>query len=372
MNELVPLGEVFELQYGKALRSDRRAPGTVPVFGSNGIVGWHDKAISAGSTIIVGRKGSIGKVAWSDQSCYPIDTTYFIDRTRRPCELRWLYYCLRSLDLPSLDKSTAVPGLNRNDVYDLSVRLPSVDEQRRVVAALDTLVRQQLLRSYAQQVTLPLQRGAFERIVGEGRAWPVVPLTELLRSEKGAIRTGPFGSQLLHSEFVTSGIPVLGIDNAVQNRFVWAERRFITPEKFEKLKRYRVFPGDVLITIMATCGRCAVVPDDIGIAVNTKHLCCISLDQSQCRPEYIHGAFLHHPVVLQQLEVATRGSIMDGLNMEIIKSLQVPLPDLAVQDRYVAAARQRDSLADLQAEGLRQAQHLLDGELERQFHRVVA
>ena len=165
----------------------------------------------------------------------------------------------------------------------------------------------------------------------EVKKWPTVMIADISVD----MRTGPFGSALHHDEFVDKGVFVLGIDNAVENRFSYNRMRYITEEKYQQLKRYTVKPGDVIITIMGTVGRSAVIPDDMPKAINTKHLACLTIDREQALPDFICCAFQIHPGIREQLTGQAKGAIMDGLNLTIIKKLQFNLPPLSLQNEFV-------------------------------------
>lgn len=123
--------------YGESLSAENRNEGEVPVFGSNGEVGNHDRAITSAPTIVIGRKGSSGKIVWSDRACFPIDTTYFVDRSQTRENMRWLYYALESLELDKINFDSAVPGLSRELAYSLKLTFPTRPEQERIAAYLD-------------------------------------------------------------------------------------------------------------------------------------------------------------------------------------------------------------------------------------------
>lgn len=210
----------------------------------------------------------------------------------------------------------------------VSIPLPALDEQRRIAAMLD---HADALRAKRRRVLTRLDAltpSVFHDMFGE------VAASATVDDVATQIRTGPFGSQLLHSEFVAEGIAVLGLDNVVGNEFRWAERRYIAPAKYEQLKRYTVRPGDVLISIMGTTGRCVVVPDDVPTAINTKHICAITANREQLDPTFLRAAFLWHPESRAHLRRQTKGSIMDGLNMGIIKAMPVPVPRLHLQHEF--------------------------------------
>ena len=112
--EVKKLGEILELNYGKALKQENRTLGNVPVYGSSGVIGYNSVALVNGPGIVVGRKGNVGSIYWSEKSFYPIDTVYFVS-SKIP--LRFLFYDLKTKNF--LNNDAAVPGLNRNQAYSL-------------------------------------------------------------------------------------------------------------------------------------------------------------------------------------------------------------------------------------------------------------
>ncbi len=148
------LGEILEFKYGKALKQETRHEGIVPVYGSSGIVGHHDTALVSGPGIIVGRKGNVGSVFWSDESFYPIDTAYFVTST---LPLRFLYYDLQTKNF--LNNDAAVPGLNRNQAYSLETVVPPADLLARFCRLADNLGGQAtILRKLNQTLRLASPR----------------------------------------------------------------------------------------------------------------------------------------------------------------------------------------------------------------------
>ncbi len=113
------LGDVATLRYGKSLPAARRRPGHVAVVSSAGVIGEHDEAVADGPGVVVGRKGNVGSVWWIDRPFFPIDTTYYVETEG---SLGLLYWQLQ--ELPFVDSHAAVPGLSREQAYNLPVVVP--------------------------------------------------------------------------------------------------------------------------------------------------------------------------------------------------------------------------------------------------------
>lgn len=128
---------VARLGYGDALPSDEPLEGAFRVFGSNGSFASFSRANTRAPAIIIGRKGSYGKVNWTERPCFASDTTFFVDESTSRNHLRWVYWLLQTLRLDEGTDEAAVPGLNRETAYDRDVLVPALSEQRAIADYLD-------------------------------------------------------------------------------------------------------------------------------------------------------------------------------------------------------------------------------------------
>ena len=196
--EVVTLGDVLELKYGKALKKSDRRDGDVPVFGSSGIVGRHDASLVKGPGIIVGRKGNVGSVFWSEEDFYPIDTTYFVI-SKIP--LRYLFYDLQKKNF--LNNDAAVPGLNRNQAQSLKMLVPSKKIMIRFCQFADDFEQQAEL--YRTQNTLLRRTRDLllpKLISGEIDVSKIAIQTDWLSKDRNDLRRYDFFQQISRLPFV--------------------------------------------------------------------------------------------------------------------------------------------------------------------------
>lgn len=130
--------EFCPFTYGKGLPERARKAGSIKVFGSNGVVGFHNQPLVNGPGIIIGRKGTVGAIHYSKEPFWPIDTSFYIANTTE-YDLRFTYYLLQSLGLNRMNADSAVPGLNREAAHSKKVMVPSLIEQQRIAHILGTL-----------------------------------------------------------------------------------------------------------------------------------------------------------------------------------------------------------------------------------------
>jgi type I restriction enzyme S subunit len=169
---------------------------------------------------------------------------------------------------------------------------------------------------------------------------------QLASQEPRSIQSGPFGSNLLHSEFQDSGILAIGIDNVFDGRFSMGRQNRISLEKYEELKKYTARPLDVVITVMATVGRCCVVPPTIETAIITKHVYRISTNQAIMNPYFLMYSFLGCDEVQKQLYGSIRGQTRPGINGAILKQIKIPIPSLDEQSTIIEEIEARLSVID--------------------------
>ncbi|WP_430607486.1 type I restriction enzyme, S subunit [Enterococcus sp. DIV2379] len=134
----IQLGNLFEAKYGKSLPKNQRRDGSIKVYGSGGISGYHDTALVKGPGIVIGRKGTVGSLYYEKQDYFPIDTTYYIEKSDK-YDLKYIFYLLNTLNLNKMNTHSAVPGLNRENLYSLIAKVPEKKYQIKISEFLQQL-----------------------------------------------------------------------------------------------------------------------------------------------------------------------------------------------------------------------------------------
>jgi restriction endonuclease S subunit len=134
----VSLGSVTQPRYGKDVAKHLRGDGfTYPVVGSAGVMTYTETALVNEPSILVGRKGNVGALQLFRTPCSPVDTAYYLT-CPADVDIDFMYYQLLSVDLKSLDSSTAIPSLRRQDLESVNFKKPDISIQKKVASEIQS------------------------------------------------------------------------------------------------------------------------------------------------------------------------------------------------------------------------------------------
>lgn len=176
--------------------------------------------------------------------------------------------------------------------------------------------------------------------------WTWATVEQLSSWLPGSVQSGPFGSQLLHSEFISEGVLAIGIDNVGDGTFSIGANHRISTEKYSHLKKFSARPSDVLITVMATVGRVCVLPDNLEPAIVTKHCYRITPATTAITSRFLAMALRADAPTRWHIFGQLRGQTRPGINGPILKNTPVPVPPLLEQELIVAEVERRLSVVE--------------------------
>ncbi|WP_227745716.1 restriction endonuclease subunit S [Serratia odorifera] len=340
------LGHVIELKYGKSLSAQTRDGVGFHVYGSNGVVGKHSIPLINHSGLIVGRKGSFGVVQKSTEPFFPIDTTYYIDDFyNQPLEY-WFYY-LSFLPLTKLNRSTAIPGLNRDDAYNLDIVLPPITEQKIIAEKLDTLLAQadrtkarleqipQILKRFRQVMLAAIVNG---KLSTNTEQWKIYSLKNLCVSISDGDHQAPPKSE--------TGIPFLVISDVNKGKIDLVNvSRWVPESYYLALKEIRKPSlNDILYTVTGSFG--------IPVVVNTtkpfcfqRHIAIIKPNSNLINYRFL-SFYLESPQIFKHASDVATGTAQKTVSLSSLRNFELSVPSLKEQAVIVHRVEQLFAYAD--------------------------
>jgi type I restriction enzyme, S subunit len=239
--ETTTLAGTAVLNYGKGLPEPMRTAGVVPVYSSSGISGYHNQPLVNEQGYIIGRKGTIGSIYYSEKPFYPIDTVYYSTKSDVKCDFDFFYYLLKSLKLDRLNADSAVPGLNRDTAYAQKVLLPTISEQQTIVKILssldDKIKTNNKIAKNLEEMAQTIFKEWFSK--PDGKEYSFLELAEYING-------GAFGKIVNKNKRGLPLIKIADLNRGITENTEWIDK--------EIAKKYYIENGDLIFSWSGSIG----------------------------------------------------------------------------------------------------------------------
>ena len=312
--------------------------GDIPVYGTGGYMLSVDEALSYDRDAIgIGRKGTIDNPYILRAPFWTVDTLFYAIPQQSE-SLDFVYDLFQTIDWKKKDESTGVPSLSKVAINDTDVKVPSIDEQKKIgelFAGLDSTIT---LHQRKCDETKELKQAMLQKMFPkEGEKTPEIRFpgfTEDWEQRKlldyliQPISDGPHETPLL----VEEGIPFISVDAIVDNHIDFSRKRGNITEEYdlECRKKYSPQKNDVyLVKSGATVGKVAIVDTDIRFNIWSP-LAAMRTDSEKMNPQYLYY-ILQTKRIQNEVVEKSKGGTQPNLSMRVLEKFEVNAPSLDEQ-----------------------------------------
>lgn len=339
-------GDIATLEYGKSLRDYRNNSESVPVYGTNGQVGYTDQALCEHPGVIIGRKGAYRGVHYSKDPFFVIDTAYYLEpKESDKLDLKYCYYKLLTQNINRLDSGSAIPSTSRDDFYQICFELPLIKEQikiRKVLECFDdkinnlqhqnqtlekiahTLFKQWFVDfNFPDENGKPYKDSGGEMVASElGEipvGWKVVPLKRCISNLIDNRGKTP--------KYVDEGIPALSAKFVKGGNLINRDKfNLVSIDLFESSDKLR--PDDIIMTSEAPLGELYYISEDTNF-YPAQRVFAIRANPKIILPSYLYywlGSFPGQYLIKRR----GTGSTVQGIKQSELKECEVIIPEYEI------------------------------------------
>lgn len=393
------LGDVIRISSGKGLTKTKMVEGDIPVFGGNGITGWHNENNIDKETIVIGRVGFYcGSIHLTASKAWITDNAFITSSNSDLINQKFLYLLLTATDLRQNDSSTAQPVISGAKIYPIGIKLPPLAEQKVIADKLDELLAQvestkarldaipAILKSFRQSVLAAAVSG---KLTVEWREDDQLQENAVLKAQKYKKnwlennkdhneasrikkRQKAFLSKSLSSEnlpnnwfwgkledsvlmivdchnktapYVESGIPLIRTSNIRDGQFVWKNLKFVNQDTFAYWsKRCPPVSGDIIFTREAPMGEAAIIPNDLKVCLGQRTMLIRPIEQC-ISAKYLLIALMD-PMFKKRSEEFAVGTGVKHYRVGDVSNLLIPVPSVDEQVEIVRRVEELFAFAD--------------------------
>ena len=330
----ITLEEVCENRTSNISQKDlKKNEGIYPIYGASGLIKKVDFYTQDKEYIGIVKDGAgVGRIMLLPSKSSVICTMQYII-PNGILDTKYLYYALISKNLSKYSSGATIPHIYFKDYKKEKIALISESEQKKVINILDRII--DIINKRKNQINLleELVKSRFIEMFLENKKYPIMTLEELTGNKKENLVRGPFGGSLKKDDFIETGYLVYEQKHAIHNDFNY-KKYYISKEKYQKMIRFKVESGDLIVSCSGTLGKIAEIPKEYKEGIINQALLKIKLDKNIINNKFFMVLFRMKYNEKELQRVSLGSGISNFPSMKEVRNFDFIVPPLSLQNEF--------------------------------------